>query len=236
MLSIVVAEDNEHLRRDLVKKLSFIENIEVVYSTGNGKEFFKALEKLKPDIAITDIDMPGMSGIQAAKAIREILPDMEIVFITSYGQFMGEAIKVYAADFIEKPIDEARLEQTLTRIKRRLAVSGKALQLPSEDKIEVVRQNDLYFVEAFKKKSRVYLASGSFLCDFPLKEIEGLLDRNIFFRTSRSHLVHIGKVVSIKAVSRTSYEILFRNTNYKAYLSKTLYKDFRARVKEYFKE
>lgn len=234
MLSMVVAEDNDHLRKHLVKKLSSIDDIEVVYSTGNGKDFLKALEKLKPDIAVTDIDMPGMSGIEATRAIREILPDIEVIFITFYGELIGEAVELYAADFLEKPIDEDRLKQTLERIKNRLAAGDRALQLKSGERVEVVRQNDLYFVEAFKKKSRVYLASGEFVCDLSLKEMEEMLDKDTFFRTGRSYLVHIGKVLSIKPVSRALFEIMFKDIDSRAYLSRKFYEDFRARLKEPF--
>lgn len=235
MLRVAVAEDDVYFRKELIKSLSMLEGINVDYSTGDGYDFFNALLKIKPDIAIMDIGMPGMSGIDVAKNIRSQLPDLEIIFITSYDEYIKEAINLYAADYIEKPLNAERLKQTLSRIKRRYFEVENMLQLKTEEGIRLINPYDICLIEAYGKRTIVYTSYGDFLTEISLKEIEKLLNKEAFFRTGRSFLVNVLKVSSIKSYNRTSFEISFKDVNYKAYLSKDLYQEFRKKIKDIYK-
>lgn len=235
MLRVIVAEDDVYFRKELVKSLAMFEGINVEYSTGDGCDFFNALLKIRPDIAIMDIDMPGMSGIEVAKNIRIQLPDLEIIFITSYDEYIKEAINLYAADYIEKPLNIERLKQTLNRIKRRYFEVESMLQLKTEEGIRLVNPKDICLIEAYGKRTIIYTSYGEFITEISLKEIEELLNKEAFFRTGRSFLVNVSKVNSIKSYSRTSFEISFKDVNYKAYLSKDLYQEFRKKIKDVYK-
>lgn len=233
LLKVVIAEDDNYLRRQLINIISTYEDFDIIYSTNNGTELLNVLKKIKPDIVISDIDMPGMTGIEAIKAVRQEIPNTEIVFITAYDQFIKQAIQLYAFDFIEKPLNIERFKETMERIRGRLTTNENLIDFKSEGSVMVVKAKELYFVEAVKKKTRIYAAEDEFISNYSLKEVEGILKEDFFFKTSRSYIVNLKKIRSIKPYSRTSFQIIFEKTDWVAFLSKNRYEEFRKSIKKY---
>ncbi|WP_129600745.1 LytR/AlgR family response regulator transcription factor [Anaerophilus nitritogenes] len=229
-LKIVLGEDDEIFRKSLIKEITDIDGFEIVYFTEDGEDFLRAIRKIRPEIMITDIDMPKLSGIEVAKKIRSELPDIEIVFITSYSEYIKEAIEVYAFDYIEKPIDKNRLLKTLKRLKSRYREEENFYSFKVKDGYINIRVEDIYMVEANKKKSIIYTSKDKYIVNHSLKEVEEILTHKNFFKTSRAYIVNITKIVSIHSMSRTSLEIAFRNQNYKAQLSKSLLSELRKMI------
>lgn len=234
VLQVIVAEDNEVLRKEIINLISKIDEFEIIYSTDNGRDLFNALKKNRPDVVITDIDMPGMNGIEAVKTVRAEMPDTEIVFISAYDMFLRQAVHLYAFDFIEKPLDSARFIETLERIKRRRLTTDKMIEFKTHGSLTLIKASDLYFVEASKKNTNVFSENGEFTSTYSLKEFEKLLIEEFFFKSSRSYIVNLKKVRGIKPISRTSFEINFDKDEWKAYLSKNRYDEFRSKLKKFF--
>ncbi|MFZ5943295.1 MAG: LytR/AlgR family response regulator transcription factor [Bacillota bacterium] len=231
MLKAVIAEDDSILRKNIIKKLSMHPEIEITYSTNNGSDLLKAITKIKPELIITDIAMPEMSGIEVIKNIRDKLPDTEIIFITSHGEFIKEAVNLYAYDYLEKPIDYQRLAATITRITQKISSSSNLIQFTTEEGNEIVKEQDIYIIEAAQKETIVYTKVKTFTSTDSLKEAETLLNKETFFKTSRSFIVNILKIRSIKKAGRTSFKVYFVDKDYEAYLSKTRYEEFRRAIK-----
>lgn len=233
LLKVVIAEDDEVVRKQLINIISSFEDFDIVYSTGNGTELLNVLPKIKPDILISDIDMPGMTGIEVIKVVRNEIPNTEVVFVTAYDQYIKQAIQLYAFDFIEKPFNVQRLKETLERIRMRIITNDRIIELKSGDTVMMVRIKDLYLVEAVKKKTRIFVEDGNFMCNMSLKEVEELITAEYFFKTGRSYIVNLKKISSIAPFSRTSFQINFEKKDYCAFLSKTLFSEFRTRLKKY---
>lgn len=231
----IIAEDDEYMRKDLIRELLSIDDIEIEYSTDNGEDLMKVLKKVKPELIITDVNMPGISGVEAIKRIRQEIPDSEIIFITSYGEYIKDAVKLYASDFIEKPLDKNRLHQTIDRIKKKFVQKDRITEFKTHDSVEIVKLNDILFVEASLKKTVVHTSNKTFYSDYSLKETEPLLSENFFFKTHRSYIVNIQKIESLRPASRSSYEIWFNNYKTPAYLTKNIYDEFRKALKEFYK-
>lgn len=172
MLKAVVAEDDSILRKNIIKKLSMHPEVEITYSTDNGNDLFYAVSKIKPELIITDISMPGMSGIEVVKNIREKLPDTEIFFITSYQDFIKEAVNLYAYDYIEKPIDYQRFDKTIQRIAEKVSSSSNLLQFMTDEGQEIVKEQDIYVIEASKKETIIYTKVKVFTSSYSIKEAE----------------------------------------------------------------
>lgn len=123
MYTVVVADDEEELRRALIRKVDF-ENLgfSVIGEAENGAEALELVEKLEPDLLLTDIRMPFISGIELARQVREIRPAMQIAFISGYDDFTyaQQAIQYNIVSYMLKPITSAGLTEELKRIKSKI--------------------------------------------------------------------------------------------------------------------
>jgi len=122
----IVADDERLMREQLKLRLAQVwPELIVVADARDGVEAVEAVARERPDVAFLDIQMPALTGIEAAREIA-LLPDIqcEIVFVTAYNQYAIEAFEQGALDYVLKPAEEARLGRTIERLKARLAVEG----------------------------------------------------------------------------------------------------------------
>lgn len=121
MFKMLIVEDERWEREGLVEFLEWpalgIGSIDTACDGVEGLE--KAIE-LEPDIIITDIQMPGMNGIEMAKQVREKLPDTHIVVLTGYDdfQFVRDALRFSAVDYLLKPVEEEEFQKTMQKVVR----------------------------------------------------------------------------------------------------------------------
>jgi len=123
----LIADDEPLLRTSLARMLADTwPELEIVAQARNGREAVEMFESRKPDICFLDVHMPGLSGVDAA---RQIGGRAQLVFVTAHDQYAVQAFEQRAIDYLVKPLDAARLADTVTRLKERLAV---AAPLPPE--------------------------------------------------------------------------------------------------------
>lgn len=95
-------------------------NIEIIGAYLNPLEAEKMIKRHKPDIVFLDIEMPELTGLQLGERIQESHPEIEIIFVTAFDTYAIEAFKLYAIDYIMKPIRPSRLKTTIERLRKRL--------------------------------------------------------------------------------------------------------------------
>jgi len=127
----LIADDERLLREQLRARLLEVwPELEIVGEAKNGAEAVQLTEEQHPDLVFLDIRMPGMTGIEAARAIAQLPTDddtedgwlgCEIAFITAYDQYAIEAFEQGVVDYVLKPAERDRLAVTVERIKKRLA-------------------------------------------------------------------------------------------------------------------
>jgi DNA-binding LytR/AlgR family response regulator len=111
----LIADDEPLLRDELASMLaSAWPALQVVAFARNGRETVAMFEAQRPDICFLDIHMPGMSGVEAAAAIGR---RAQIVFVTAHDQYALQAFEQGALDYLVKPVDAARLADTVARLK-----------------------------------------------------------------------------------------------------------------------
>ena len=117
----VIADDEPLLRRHLQVLLEFIwPELEVIALASNGEEAWKSIVEHQPEIVFLDIRMPVLDGISLSSRFLQLEKMPLTVFTTAYDQHAVEAFENQAFDYLLKPIEESRLEKTITRLKQRL--------------------------------------------------------------------------------------------------------------------
>ena len=117
---LLLAEDQVMIREALAALLSFEGDMEVVAQVGRGDEVVKAAQDTKPDVAVLDIEMPGLDGLAAAAELKKILPGIKIVILTTFGRpgFLRRAMQSGVSAFIVKDSPPDRLA---TAVRKALA-------------------------------------------------------------------------------------------------------------------
>jgi len=123
MYTVVVADDEEELRKSLIRRVNWNEaGFEVVGEAGSGIDALELVEKLEPDLLLSDVRMPFMTGIELARAVREIRPTMQIAFLSGYDDFSyaQQAIQYNIISYMLKPISSKELTEELKIIKQKI--------------------------------------------------------------------------------------------------------------------
>ena len=116
-LSTIIVDDEPLARKGLAIRLKAHDDINVIEQCCNGREALEAIRAYQVDLMFLDIQMPGLSGFQVIESIIEqglVMP--VVVFVTAFDQYALKAFEVHALDYLLKPADEERLEQTIDKI------------------------------------------------------------------------------------------------------------------------
>jgi DNA-binding LytR/AlgR family response regulator len=121
----LIADDEPLLREALRRQLaSAWPELEVVAEARNGREAVRLFDERSPDVCFLDVHMPGLSGVDAA---RHIGRRAHVVFVTAYDHYAVEAFAQGALDYLLKPVEPARLLDTVSRLKERLQAARPAI-------------------------------------------------------------------------------------------------------------
>ena len=120
--TIVLVDDEEEVRKRIISKIPTDMGFEIIGQASNGYDAIDLIERLKPDVVITDIRMPFVDGIQLANIIRTEHPKTKIAFISGYDEFAyaKEAIELDVVSYLSKPIAEEEIVHFLNKLKNRL--------------------------------------------------------------------------------------------------------------------
>ncbi len=139
LYKVIIADDEEELRNGIIRKIDWYGNgFEVVGSAENGQEAYDLCKKYHPDLVITDIKMPFMTGLELGEKLYDTMPHTKVVIFSGFDDFeyAQKAIKINAYEYILKPIDSLKLTELLKKIKEQLDA-----ELFEKRNIEVLREN-----------------------------------------------------------------------------------------------
>lgn len=217
----VIADDEPLLAADLVTRLGRLwPQLDIAAVVHNGPAALEALQRLSPDIAFLDIRMPGLSGLDVARATEGV----RMVFVTAYDQYAVQAFDEAAVDYVLKPVSDERLQRTVQRLQQGAgaqpdlqALLPRLLAAATSDRLRWIRashgesvhlldvQQVLYF-QADDKYTVVMTAEREYLIRTPLRELLDQLDAQQFWQIHRSTLVNV------QAISRVQRELSGRCT------------------------
>ena len=115
MISIIIAEDQYMLRKAMVQLIEFNDQMNVIEDCGNGVDAFDFIEKYHPDIAILDIEMPGLTGLEVLVKIKEFKLDTKVIIVTTFKR-SGYFEKAVANDVDAYVLKERSVEDLIQTI------------------------------------------------------------------------------------------------------------------------
>jgi AraC-like DNA-binding protein/CheY-like chemotaxis protein len=132
MIGVLVAEDEPRILANIVKKIEASDpGFRVVATAANGREALEKAQALTPDVVVTDIVMPLMSGLDMVAALKGSVPGVQVVIVSGYGEFpyAQRAISLGVTDYLLKPLRPADVAATLRRLRERLSRQADLLTL-----------------------------------------------------------------------------------------------------------
>jgi DNA-binding LytR/AlgR family response regulator len=203
-----------------------IDGAEVVGTARDGREAAEAIERLRPDLALLDIQMPEQNGLRVAATLpQEDRP--EIIFVTAFEQYAPDAFEVEAADYLLKPVRFDRLWQAVERAKRRKhlrTMAGRAEAVPPradphEDGLWVptragavfVPVESIDWVEAQRDYVMLHTATRSHILRISMRALEEKLDPGQLMRVHRSAFARPANVVEVQRLGRTISALVLKD-------------------------
>lgn len=134
-LKSIIVDDEPLARKGLAVRLAEYDDIELIAQCSNGREAIETIRAYSPDLMFLDIQMPGLNGFDViASIVEQGLKMPTVIFVTAFDQYAIKAFEVHALDYILKPADEARLQQTIDKVRDYFKAS-----LDSDHKSKLVR-------------------------------------------------------------------------------------------------
>ena len=221
--TVLIADDEDAPRAQLAAALKRVwPEAQVVAECANGVDAWDAFLEHEPQVALLDIRMPGLTGIEVA---QRIAGKAAVVFVTAYGDHALDAFDAGAVDYVMKPVEPERLAQAFERLKPRLQQQATAappeglqtllaqlagqlgrrahldvIQAGVGKEVRMIRVAEVIYFEADARYTRVVHEGGEALIRTPLKELLTQLDESQFWQVHRSVIVnhrHIAAAVRV---------------------------------------
>ena len=227
-LTTIVVDDEELACDELSYLLRDFPEIEVVASGANGLEAVDLVQKLEPDLVFLDVQMPGLDGVGVVRRLREMEIELpHFVFVTAYDQYAVEAFRLQAMDYLLKPVDKARLAETIERALRVVqekkpaeaqppkapGPEGRAaprtkLLVRAQNRNFIVDANDVVYATIFNGQITLVATNLEGISSYrTIEDLQANLDPNMFWRVHRSYLVNMNRIKEVAPWFKSSYQL-----------------------------
>jgi DNA-binding LytR/AlgR family response regulator len=228
----VIADDEPLLRANLRTRLAKLwPELAIVHEMENGRGVEEILAEHDPDLFFLDIHMPGVNGLEAARAIAG---RAHVVFVTAYDKYAVEAFERGAVDYVLKPFNEERLNLTCERLRERLEGKPPSMDALVEQlagrlgvkataehlrwikasvgsNVRLIPVEEVLFFQSDEKYTRVVTCEAEVLIRKPIKELLDELDPAKFWQIHRATIVNVDHIASVKRGIKDQAEIALRD-------------------------
>jgi DNA-binding LytR/AlgR family response regulator len=234
----IIAEDEPLLRRELADALAALwPELVIAAEAEDGKQAAQALEKLGPDVVFLDIQMPGMTGLDVARAASG---RCHVVFVTAYDQYAVDAFERGAVDYVMKPFTAERLAVAIGRVRERIAsvpakldnlLATLADRAPSQRRflrwitvaqgrsVRLIPVNDVCYFQADNKYTLVVTATSQSLINKTIKDLIDELDPDSFLQIHRGTVVNVNAIAAVHRDLRGRLDVQLKQRNEKLTVS-----------------
>ena len=245
MIKVMLIEDEEKIRKILKKMIEKVDGFEVI---AEGDSFASSIQEFslkKPDVIFVDVDLNGESGLECAKIITNINPDIKIIFATAHSEYMANAFEIYAFDYLVKPFSKERIEKTLGRIKSSLDAAMPAnennlknfpksenendkILIKGKEQVYFVNKKDIIMIEREERSTNIITKSEIYRTASSLTEFEEKLSSN-FLRSHKSYIINIDKISKTEVYGRWTYIVKFKDIEKTALITSENYDELKKR-------
>ena len=204
MIRALIVDDEQPARDRLRRLLAEAPDVEVAGEADDGEHAMEETARLRPDVIFLDIQMPGCTGMEVAAALPS--PRPHIVFCTAFDQYAVDAFELHALDYLLKPVNRARLDKALERI-RRGGEQDAAIEKVSRGlapttrflarrgaQYRVVQARDVLCFLSEEGLTKLQAIDQHYWMAPTLNDLEERLDPRQFFRISRAVIVNLDAV------------------------------------------
>jgi two-component system LytT family response regulator len=220
----VIIVDDEQAGRQLIKEyLEDYPDLIILGEANNGVDAVKIINEFTPDLVFLDIQMPGLTGFDVLKHLKE-LP--QIIFSTAYDQYALKAFEVHAVDYLLKPYTKDRFKIAVDRLFQNTS-ENKAegltssllmessnypakILVQSQNKLVTISLEEVIRIEAFGDYSKLVTEDKTYLSNYGISTLEEKLVPSVFIRVHRSSIINLNKVKELNKYTK-SYDVTMQN-------------------------
>lgn len=246
MIRAVLVDDELPAIERLKKLLKPYADLDIIGLAHDGLSALSIIEEKKPDVIFLDIDMPELSGLEVAKTLGITSP--LIIFVTAYDEYALQAFESSAIDYLVKPINSARLEFTLEKIRKSLFKEKNASLNSFLTKIQNTGSNPIRLAIKVGTKYEVFdpsiisaaiakdhytslvIDGRELLSDDSLEQILTRLDPNLFIRVHRGAIINVRYIKELKREGDRKYTAIL---NDKSHTQVTVSRERLAQLKKF---
>jgi DNA-binding LytR/AlgR family response regulator len=208
-IKAVVVDDEPHAIEIMVKYLAHFPEVEIIETCKDGMSAFHTLQRKSVDLIFLDVKMPGLSGVELLKSLKN---PPKVIFTTAFTEYAVEGFELDAVDYLVKPISFNRFLKAMDKVlasmgaKRQAAILpestndvNKFLYLKVDRKTVKVNVKDIYWIESIRDYVKVVLLDKVLISKQKISILEELLPEDQFCRIHKSFIVSINKVESYYA-------------------------------------
>ena len=203
-----IVDDERLARNELKRLLKNFSAIEIIGEAANADEAIERIEQARPDLLFLDIQMPGRDGFELLESLIRV---PRIIFTTAFDEYALKAFEVNALDYLLKPVEPKRLAAAIGKVENYWKTEEKNNGLKSSplgdaDQVFVkdgercwfVKLRDVRLLESEGNYTRLYFDNNKPLILRSLNYLEERLDKKIFFRASRKHIINLRWIENIE--------------------------------------
>ena len=214
MLKAVIIDDEPRAREVLRNfLLTFCKEVQLMAEAANVPLGIQAIQQYQPDLVFLDVEMPRKNGFDLLTHFPN--PTFEVIFTTAHKDYVIQAIRASAIDYLLKPVDLDELLKAIARVVQKVETKNRQqnreliellqqnlaankgvqkLALPSADRMLFVKKEDVIYLEAERSYTRVITDHKRSLVAKPLRFFDQILTDEYFFRPHRSYLINLKRV------------------------------------------
>ena len=203
MINIGICEDELHYRvniKDMLGDILSTYSINYkIYEFSSGEELLSNYPK-DLDILIMDIQMKIINGMDTARKIREFDQNLEIIFMTSFSEFMQEGYEVKAYRYILKPISERKISRNiLPCINEIMKKKNNYLTINVKNYVDRIKIDSIVYIETDRPNILIYTNDNKYTTKTSISKIDKILREHGFFRCHNSYIVNLKLVESMNS-------------------------------------